>query len=475
MTTLNFIAAAFATAVKAFAGVSVSLHFSNALKKERRDWLKTSAGGFLYALFLLFLDWLQKTFFPTPVRMRSPALSVPLTLIPLVLAVLFLTLYVRLAGREKFLICVSSAITTVTAMTAIEYAAAFFLRFLSGEPNFDICTFLTVTSPGIPRRFLPLLTKGIQLAAAICAVRKLASLTKLHRTQIVWLTAFSSLLFVGVFAVILAGYWSTYTEPGAGPGVDATAAIALSVILVCIVALLKICFISTEYQDEKERNRLLNSVNALTEQNYQKLSELQKELSKQNHDFAKHMQMIQELVQENQRDEALRYTSALLEVSTRRVKICRSGNPILDAVINSKIAEASQKQIDLEFQVHFPVLTDIAPVDICIVLGNQLDNAIEACQKIEAPKERKIAIHIDQQMNAAIFQVSNTVAENPFLQNPHLRSTKACSEQLHSLGIQNIRETVEKYQGVLENSYKDGRFISSAMLYFTPQYSAEGE
>lgn len=476
MKALHFITVGTATLAKAFAGMSVSLRFSNVLKREKKDWLRIGIGTLLYTLFLLFSDHLQRKCFPTAARMRFPVLAIPLTVAPLVLAMLLLALYSHLAGREKLLVCITSAVMTVTAMAALEYTMAFSLRFFSGEPQFDIFTFMTVMYPGLPKYFPPLLTRGIQLIPVLCAVRNQTSLTKLHRIQIVWLLAFNSLLFVGVSAVIVAAYWGANLEHSAGFRLDAAAIIALGVILVCIVALSKICFISAECQDEKERNRLLNTVNMLTEQNYQKLSALQKELSKQNHDFAKHMQAIHELVKGNHIDEALKYTSALLETSTQRAKICRSGNPIIDAVINSKIAEANQKQIDLEFQVHFPIPTDIAPVDICIVLGNQLDNAIEACQKIEDQKERKIDIHIDQQMNsAAIFQVSNTVVDNPLLQSPQLRSTKACSEQLHSLGIQNIRETVEKYQGVLENSYKDGRFISSAMLCFTPQYSAEGE
>lgn len=132
-------------------------------------------------------------------------------------------------------------------------------------------------------------------------------------------------------------------------------------------------------------------------------------------------------------------------------------------------ADCAQK--DPSFILHIP--TNIAPIDISTILGNQLDNAIEACQKIADSENRQINVHIYQQVGSvAVFQVSNTVVEDPFLHNADLHTTKDNSNSLHGMGLQNIRETAEKYQGILENSYRNGKFISSVLLYFTPQVSA---
>lgn len=250
--------------------------------------------------------------------------------------------------------------------------------------------------------------------------------------------------------------------------------ISLIFILACIIVLLAVCSISTDYRAEKETNHLLSTVNTLTEKNYQMLSALQKELSKQNHDFTKHVQTIHELIKEDDTKEALRYTYMLLKIPAERAALCKSGNSVIDAIINAKITEAEQKQISFNFQVNFSIPTNIASVDICTILGNQLDNAIEACQKIADSKNRQIDVHVYQQAgSAAVFQVSNTVSEDPFLHNASLKTVKDNLNSLHGLGIQNIRETAEKYQGILENRYQNGRFISSVLLYFTPQVSVE--
>ncbi|MCH5352119.1 MAG: sensor histidine kinase, partial [Acutalibacter sp.] len=236
----------------------------------------------------------------------------------------------------------------------------------------------------------------------------------------------------------------------------------------CVVIVLAASFLSLRYQSEKEQNRLLSTVNALTEENYQKLSVLQKELSKQNHDFTNHVRTLNGLLREEDAAEALRYTEVLLKAPLERTALCKSGNTIIDAVINSKIAEAEELSIEFRFQVNFALPTNISAVDICTILGNQIDNALEACQKVQDEKDRRIDVRIYQQANSvAVFQVSNTVESDPFENNEELKTTKTDSEKLHGLGIQNIRETAEKYQGILENSYQNGKFISSALLYFT--------
>ena len=81
----------------------------------------------------------------------------------------------------------------------------------------------------------------------------------------------------------------------------------------------------------------------------------------------------------------------------------------------------------------------MSSIDICGVLSNQIDNALEAEGRL-----RKVIVEIRQKECFAFFTVKNTAAENPLLKNPELASTKMNSDHLHGWGIKNIRDTVER-------------------------------
>lgn len=450
MTILNSIIEFFATLSEAFAWVTVSVHFSGVKRNKVRQWL-IAMGGILYAALIAFLNTINIFSFVTQL-----------------IAYLFLSFFPFFIMRKSFLRCTASAALTMLIMVSIDYILFFLFGIISENPIIDTRTFMVLMSPGIPRYLYLITAKSAQILLAVCVVKKLPSLEKL-RTKYTAL-----LLIVSGASYFMMSYLVSMILSSSILVLQTAVILSLIFILACIIVLLAVCSISTDYRAEKETNHLLSTVNTLTEKNYQMLSALQKELSKQNHDFTKHVQTIHGLIKENDTKEALRYTYMLLKIPAERAALCKSGNSVIDAIINAKITEAEQKQISFNFQVNFSIPTNIASVDICTILGNQLDNATEACQKIADSKNRQINVHVYQQAgSAAVFQVSNTVSEDPFLHNASLKTVKDNLNSLHGLGIQNIRETAEKYQGILENRYQNGRFISSVLLYFTPQVSVE--
>lgn len=122
--------------------------------------------------------------------------------------------------------------------------------------------------------------------------------------------------------------------------------------------------------------------------------------------------------------------------------------------------------IEFEFNADFHLRTSLSSIDICGVLSNQIDNALEACRVISEGRLRKVIVEIRQKECFAFFTVKNTVAENPLLKNPELVSTKMDSDHLHGWGIKNIRDTVERNNGFLLHEFENGYFVSSASLCF---------
>ena len=386
----------------------------------------------------------------------------------MIAAGLILVLYCRLFCRGSLLVCLTSAILSLLFVSALDFFILFSSGMLLENPVTDARSFMLLMNPGFIRTVYLVADKGLQLILYLCLRRILPELRRLPGRYI-WI-----LFAVGSVSLVLECSLTGMVLSESLLIMQTAILFTFLFAVACVVIVLAASFLSLRYQSEKEQNRLLSTVNALTEENYQKLSVLQRELSKQNHDFTNHVRTLNELLREDDLPEALRYTEVLLRAPLERTALCKSGNTIIDAVINSKIAEAEELKIDFRFQVNFALPTNISAVDICTILGNQIDNALEACRQVKDSENRRIDVHVYQQANSvAVFQVSNTVESDPFENNEELKTTKTDTEKLHGLGIQNIRETAEKYQGILENSYQNGKFLSSVLLYFTSPVNAE--
>ena len=100
----------------------------------------------------------------------------------------------------------------------------------------------------------------------------------------------------------------------------------------------------------------------------------------------------------------------------------------------------------------------IKPVDMCIILSNALDNAIEANRKIEDPEKRyiKLKMHGDETYSA--ISVSNPAAAAPVRVNQHSYATSKKDAGNHGFGLKSIESTAKKYGGEMLTKFEDGVF-----------------
>lgn len=91
--------------------------------------------------------------------------------------------------------------------------------------------------------------------------------------------------------------------------------------------------------------------------------------------------------------EAEQYVCKLLAITYRESKLCHSGCDVIDAIINCKISEATAGHIAFTYKVQLPEPIHISSVDICAVLSNQIDNALEACANIPNHKNALSKLH----------------------------------------------------------------------------------
>jgi len=224
----------------------------------------------------------------------------------------------------------------------------------------------------------------------------------------------------------------------------------------------------TRAEQEKAIQKRLEATNQMLAENYQKIHAYQQSYAKQWHDFKHHLAALKGLVSMEKYSKIPSYIDSLLTTAYKETALCHSGCDIIDAIINYKAAEAAEHGIKFSFGVKLHVVPNISPVDICGALANQIDNALDACLQMPVSTSCEINIVIKQVENFMFFRVENTVDHDPFDDNADLTSTKKDDSGLHGLGLRNIRDITEKYNGTLRNEYRDGYFISVASFCYEP-------
>ena len=177
------------------------------------------------------------------------------------------------------------------------------------------------------------------------------------------------------------------------------------------------------------------------------------------HDIKNHWVALRGYFQRNDYEGGLQY---LDEMSDKLMdsETIDTGNVALDAIISTKRALAGEKNIEFESTVQTPEKMPIDATDICIIFGNSLDNAIEACERIKDDKKH-IKLSVIFEEDAILCKVSNTISKGKKLS---MITTKKDKEN-HGYGLENIKQALSKYNHVLKIDQTDDEFILSFIIF----------
>ena len=143
-------------------------------------------------------------------------------------------------------------------------------------------------------------------------------------------------------------------------------------------------------------------------------------------------------------------------------KFIETGNYNIDNIVNFKLNEASNKSININVLANVPYDINISEFYIVSILGNLIQNAIEANEKIE--HNRFIDLEIKYKLNKLFITISNRFDRNIKIKNNKLISTKNNKFE-YGIGMENIYNFVKKYNGELLYNYKDDIFIVEILLF----------
>ena len=235
------------------------------------------------------------------------------------------------------------------------------------------------------------------------------------------------------------------------------------VFLVFLALMVFITYFVIESKEEKMKLNFAEMRNQLLEENYREINDIYMSNVKLYHDLNNHLNVLYQLLDKGNEEEAKKYINEISKPILKLSQTIWTGVDVVDVIINSKIEKMKEKGIVFEINAEFPQNTNIMPHDICTILANLLDNAIEATSKLQ--KCRSISLTIRKINHFLMIKVSNTCIENieEFTQYPE--TTKE-NKELHGWGLPSVMDAVEKYEGTLKCIYQDNQFIVKIMMFF---------
>ena len=239
-------------------------------------------------------------------------------------------------------------------------------------------------------------------------------------------------------------------------------------IILSMLLLLAILFYRMGRQRDMEAEiaRLKEEQAEILERDYQTLSRTYSANAKLYHDLHNHIEAIYQTLKQGEVEAALQYCEDLRTPMKEIAETVWTGDRAVDYLISSKVALAEQRQVRTKVNIEFPRNTNIRNVDLTTILGNLLDNAVEAAGT--APEHmRFLNLTIRRINDMLIIKVENGCGHAPVQEEGRLLTSKK-DASMHGFGLKSVRTAVERYDGSVDTDYAGGVFRSVATLSFYP-------
>lgn len=199
----------------------------------------------------------------------------------------------------------------------------------------------------------------------------------------------------------------------------------------------------------------------LIDTHYREVENMYRQMRGWRHDYRNHIQTMK-VFAANGDLEAIRSYLDELDTDLNTVDtVVKTGNAMADAILNSKISLARSKKINVRVDAHIPVRLRMSELDLCVILGNLFDNAIEA--SLSLPEDqRMIRIYMDMKNTQLYISFTNFTASKKLQKSGRLfRSTKGAD---HGLGLVRIDSIVDRLDGYISRNSEDGAFTTEILL-----------
>lgn len=199
----------------------------------------------------------------------------------------------------------------------------------------------------------------------------------------------------------------------------------------------------------------------LIETHYREVNNMYRQIRGWRHDYRNHIQTMKAYAASGDLESIKRYLDLLDEDLTTVDTVLKTGNQMTDAILNSKISLARSKGIEVVADAHIPVKLKSSEIDLCCIIGNLFDNAIDASLALEEGK-RVIRVYMDMKGTQLYISFTNLTAEKKLKKEGKIyKSTKG---EGHGFGLIRIDAIVERLDGYISRNSKDGAFTTEILL-----------
>lgn len=206
--------------------------------------------------------------------------------------------------------------------------------------------------------------------------------------------------------------------------------------------------------------RISRFQNELVDRHYDEVETMYRRMRGWRHDYHNHIQALLAYLNMEQYDKAAEYLELLSEDLTKVDTVLRTGNIKVDAILNSKLALIKERNIAVDATAVVPEEIAISDIDLSVLIGNLMDNAMEACEKLPE-KERFIRVYIDVIKKQLYISVTNSMDGMAKRKGNRFLSDKQGN---HGFGLLRIDDIVRKHGGYMNRQSESGVFATEVML-----------
>ena len=216
-----------------------------------------------------------------------------------------------------------------------------------------------------------------------------------------------------------------------------------------------------KFLDKRLDRRIAAYQQELIETHYREVENMYRQMRGWRHDFRNHIQLLAAYAQKGDLEAVKSYLAELEQDLARVEPTVKTGNAMADAILNSKISLAQSRGITVKADAHVPVGLRMSEIDLCCILGNLFDNAIEASMAL--PEEERL-IRVYMEMKGTQLYISFT----NFTAGKKLRKTgkvyKSTKGEGHGFGLVRIDKIIEQLDGYLSRNSEDGAFTTEILI-----------
>ncbi len=207
--------------------------------------------------------------------------------------------------------------------------------------------------------------------------------------------------------------------------------------------------------------RLGRFQNDLVNRHYDEVETIYRKMRGWRHDYHNHIQVLKAHMELGEYEQARKYLDMLAEDLAAVDTVIKTGNVMVDAILNSKLTLMRDHDIRVDVTAIVPRDVGISGVDLSVLIGNLLDNAMEACMRIGKAEDRFIRIYIDIIKKQLYISVINSMEGNVRKSGAQYLSSK---QGLHGFGILRIDSIVSRYNGYINRQNEQGVFATEVTL-----------